>query len=581
MLSTLAVVAVACSAPSGSDHPGRVRHRSQTVKAPEHTGSARPRGDHYRPGVSCWNLADLLEQVVDAVPDREAIVTPERRCTYATFDERANRLAHTLAAVGVGAGDHVALAVRNGNEYLEGMVAAFKLRAVPVNVNTRYTVDELRYLLGDSRPAAVIVEPDLRSRVADALAQLDIAAPIVERGDDYEVRLAGASSHRPAVARSGDDRYVLYTGGTTGDPKGVVWRHEDLLFGALGGGNPGGDPVQTPEELVAVARSGRTRCLPASPFTHGTAHWTALSTLLRGGTVVVDTGPTFDARRLWDRAEQEAASVLVIVGDAFARPLADALAEEPDRWDLGELLVVLSGGAVLSPAVRGELLDRLPWAVVVDGYGTSETGGQGQMPVFHGEPGRPQTRFHVDEDTAVLDDAGRPAPPGSGLVGRLARKGHIPLGYHGDRAATDDTFVELHGQRWAIPGDLARVEADGSITLLGRGASSINSGGEKVFPEEVEKVLKGHPAVFDAVVVGIPDERFGERVAAVVQPRPGTTLDLDALEQHAREHLADYKVPRRVVVVDEVQRRPTGKADLAWARSRALDGPEGPSPHRH
>ena len=255
---------------------------------------------------------------------------------------------------------------------------------------------------------------------------------------------------------------------------------------------------------------------------------------------------------------------------AFARPLADALTREPDRWALDHLLVVLSGGAVLSPAVRDELLGHLPWAVVVDGYGTSETGGQGQMPVWPGQSSATLPRFHVDEHTAVLDDAGRPAPPGSGLVGRLARRGRIPLHYHGDPERSAETFTVLHGQRWAVPGDLARVEADGSITLLGRGTSSINTGGEKVFPGEVEITLKAHPSVFDAVVVGVPDPRFGEIVAAVVAPRAGHHVMAGELDRHCRQHLASFKVPRRLVVVDEVRYRPTGKADLVWARDQLL-----------
>ena len=524
-------------------------------------------GHYRRPAVS-WNLADLFEQVAEAVGEREAIVTASARLSFAALDERSNRLANVLASMGVRAGDHVALVLRNGNEYIEAMLAAFKLRAVPINVNTRYTTDELNYLLADAGPKVVLVEPDLQLKVQSALRHADISAATIARGADYEDRLKAAPASATVTDRSGDDLYILYTGGTTGLPKGVIWRHESLLFGALGGGNPGGDPVSTPGELVEVARKGRSRCLPASPFTHGTAHWTAWSTLLSGGTVVIDTEPTFDAERLWDLAEAERVSILVIVGDAFARPLADALETNQQRWDLGDLLVVLSGGAVLSPSVRGELLAQLPWSVVVDGYGTSETGGQGQMPVFFGEPPKPQTRFHVDEHTVVLDDAGRPAPPGSGLVGRLARRGFIPVGYLGDSAATNDTFVELDGQRWAIPGDMARVEGDGSITLLGRGTSSINSGGEKVFPEEVESILKGHRSVFDAVVVGVAHERFGEQVSAVVQLRAGAELDLAELEQHARTHLADFKVPRRVVVVEELKRRPTGKADLLWARAQ-------------
>lgn len=519
--------------------------------------------------VDSWNLGDLLESVVDAVPEREAVVSDVVRLTYRALDERANRLAHVLSARGVGPDDHVGLLVRNGHEYLEAMVAAFKLRAVPVNLNTRYTTEELRYLLADAGPALVLHEPDLADRLHAAVAP---TAPVqlLALGRDYEEALADAATTRPAVVRSGDDRYLLYTGGTTGRPKGVIWRHEDLLFAALGGGNAGGEPVDAPAEVAEHARRGRIRCLPASPFTHGTAHWMALSTLLAGGTVVVDTGTTFDAGRLWTLAEAEAASLLVIVGDAFALPLADALAAEPDRWDLTELSMILSGGAVLSPSVRTELLGHLPWTLVVDGYGTSETGGHGRMPVWPGQSGATLPRFHVDADTVVLDDGGRPAPPGSGLVGRLARRGRVPLGYHGDPVASAETFVVLDGQRWAIPGDLARVEADGTVTLLGRGTSSINTGGEKVFPEEVEIALKAHPAVFDAVVVGVPDERFGERVAAVVQVRPSASVDLAELESHCRTHLATFKVPRRLVLVDEVVRRPSGKADIVWARDRIL-----------
>ena len=515
--------------------------------------------------MTSWNLADLFEGVADAVGDRLAVVTPTVRLTYAALDERANRLAHVFEQFGVGPGDHVALAMRNSNEYLETMLAAFKVRAVPINVNTRYTVDELRYLLSDAAPAAIVHDADLGDRLASALGESQPRLPSIERGERYESALATGSPDRPVVARSGDDRYLLYTGGTTGRPKGVVWRHEDLLFAALGGGNPGGEPVTHPDQVVEHARLGRTRCLPASPFTHGTAHWTALSTLLHGGTVIIDTAAAFDAAGLLDLADREGATILVIVGDAFARPLADAIAQAPDRWPLDDLLVILSGGAVLSPVVRSALLEHLPWVVVVDGYGTSETGGQGQMPIWAGQAPATMPRFHVDEFTTVLDDAGRPAPLGSGLVGRLARRGRIPLGYHGDPIGSAETFMELHGQRWAIPGDLARIEADGSITLLGRGASSINTGGEKVFPEEVEMVLKAYEGIFDAVVVGIEDNRFGQRVAAVVALRPGTELDLEGARAHCRKHLADFKIPRRIVVVDEVKRRPSGKVDLDWA----------------
>jgi len=524
-------------------------------------------------GVLSWNLGDLFEGVADAVADRYAVISDEARLSFGDLDERANRLARVLVDLDVGPGDHVALVLRNGHEYLEGMLAAFKLRAIPVNVNTRYTTDELHYLLSDAAPRVIIHEPELFERLQAAVSDLATVPSLIARGGSYEGRLAAAVADRPAVERSGDDLYLLYTGGTTGQPKGVIWRHEDLLFSALGGGTAGGEPVTSPEGVTAHALDGRARCLPASPFTHGTAQWTALTTLLSGGTLVLDTGERFDAARLISLAEREEATQLVIVGDAFARPIADALAAEPDRWMLDDLVVILSGGAVLSPAVRDQLLALLPGAVVVDGYGTSETGGQGQMPIWAGQATSPLPRFHVDENTVVLDDGGRPAPPGSGLVGRLARRGRLPIGYHGDPERTAETFTTIDGQRWAIPGDLARVEADGSITLLGRGSSSINSGGEKIFPEEVEIVLKAHPAIFDAVVIGVPDDRFGHRVAAVVQTRGGAPVDRDDLDRHCRVHLAPFKVPRRVVEVAELQRHPSGKADLRWALEQVLDAP--------
>ena len=516
-----------------------------------------------------WNLADLIEAVVDVVGDRQAVVSAGARLSYRQLDDRANGLAHGLAAEGIGVGSHVGLALRNGHPYLETLLAAFKLRAIPVNIDTRYTVDELAYLLGDAAPEVVIHEADVAERLGLAAAAAGVDATLLSVSDQEAMATTGRRT-RPEIARSGNDRYLLYTGGTTGLPKGVLWRHEDLLFSALGGGNPGGEAVHDPAGVAELAKDNRSRYLLASPFAHGTAQWMALSALLSGATVIVDAAPTFAAERLWDLAEAERASVLVIVGDAFARPLVEALDRRPHRWQLDEVLVVLSGGAVLSASTRNDLLAHLPWSVVVDGYGTSETGGQGQMPYWPGQPDASLPRFHVDEDTAVLDDAGRPAPPGSGIVGRLARRGRVPIGYHRDEAASRETFVVLGGQRWAIPGDLARVEGDGSVTLLGRGSSSINTGGEKVFPEEVEIVLKAHPGVFEAVVVGVPDERFGQRVNALVATREGAAVDLEQLDRHCRRRLAPFKVPRRILLVDAIAHRPSGKADLAWAQDQLM-----------
>ena len=517
-----------------------------------------------------FNLADLFEAVADAVPDREMLVCDDLRLTFAGFDERATRLAHALADQGVGTGDHVGLHLHNGNEYLEGMLACFKLRAVPVNVSYRYVADELRYLFADAGLKAVVCEPQFQ-RLLD---ESGVGVPRIERGAEYEAALAGASPGRDFGPRRGDDVYILYTGGTTGMPKGVMWRHEDIFFAAMGGGNPGGPAIAAPQDVVARAEAGFARCLPAPPLMHGAAHWMAWQVMLAGGSLVVARDPRLDPGHVWGLVERERVTFLVIVGDAFARPLVDALEGAAGRWDLSSLTVILSGGAILSPAVKEQLAVALPGVIMVDGYGSSETGGQGQRVAAAGHiPSRPT--FHVGPDTQVLDDEGRPVPPGSDVTGWVARRGHIPLGYYGDAEKTAATFPTYDGVRWAVPGDRAMVEADGSIVVLGRGSVLINTGGEKVYPEEVEAVLKGHPAIWDAVVVGVPDERFGERVAAVVAPREGAEPpSLEDVGAWCRRSLAGYKAPRQLVVVGRVVRSPSGKPDYRWARALAVASAE-------
>lgn len=527
---------------------------------------------------SPFNLADLFEAVAAAVPGREAVVCGPRRLTYAELDGRANRLAHALLDRGVVPGDWIGLDLTNGTEYLEAMLASFKIRAVPANLNYRYTAPELTDVLRDAAAVAVLHDMAFADVVADAAAAAPTVRVTLARGGEYEEALAGAPATAPAISgRSGDDLYVLYTGGTTGPPKGVEWRHEDIFFAALGGGARDGRPAASVAEVATRAAAATPRrTLPASPFMHGTGHWMAFSTLFAGGTVIVGDDAGLDAEALLDLVEREGVGYLVIVGDAFARPLVDTLQASPTR-DVSTLAVILSGGAILSPAVKTALASLLPTTMVVDGFGASETGGQGQMVAAPGADGPP--RFRVNDETAVLDDDLRPMAPGSGAVGRLARRGRIPLGYHGDPEKTAATFPTVDGVRWAVPGDLATVEEDGTIVVFGRGSVSINTGGEKVHPEEVEAVLKAHPAVFDAVVVGVPDERWGERVAAVVQlregqPRPGD----DDLALHCRHRLAGYKIPRSVVVVDTVARQPSGKPDYPWAKATAAAGRHGPRP---
>jgi acyl-CoA synthetase (AMP-forming)/AMP-acid ligase II len=527
-----------------------------------------------------FNLADLWETVVDAVPDREALVCGDRRLTYAAADERINCLAHALAARGVKAGDHVGLYLYNGTEYLEGMLAAYKLRAVPVNVNYRYVEAELRYLLDDSDATAVIFHrgfaPKLTA-IRDELPDLHVYVSVEDGSGadlgplgalDYETALAGSAPGRDFPARSGDDLYILYTGGTTGMPKGVMWRHEDIFFGAFGGGGLG-NPITRPEEIAERARNGTTRCLPACPFMHGTAHWMAFLTLYTGGTVIISADRSMDPVRVWMLVAAERVNFLVIVGDAMGRPLVEALDSLPPDVDVSGLAMLLSGGAILSPSVKQELTKRLPGTLVIDGFGSSEAGGQGQMVVSgDGEPSS-VPRFAVDDQTTVLTDDLEPAAVG--VVGKMARSGRIPLGYYHDPVKSAATFPVVDGVRWSVPGDHARREADGTISVLGRGSVSISSGGEKVYPEEVEGALKAHPDVFDAVVVGVPDERWGERVVAVVEPREGRQVTLDEIVAEARQHVAGYKVPRQLVLVDHVERSPSGKPDYRWAKRVATE----------
>jgi len=377
--------------------------------------------------------------------------------------------------------------------------------------------------------------------------------------------LAASTSGRGFPSRSADDLYCVYTGGTTGMPKGVLWRHEDIFFAAMGGGDPLslGNGITAPEQLPdRVLRPGIV-ALAIPPFMHASGHWLAFSNMFGGGTVVTLPHGTFDPTAVWQTVAAEGVNAIVLVGDAMARPLLDALAADPDRYDLSSLLAVGSGGAVLSPSTKQRLAELLPGRIVADLFGSSETGQVGGEQL-EGDPfGAP--RLRVNDRTDVLDDSLRPVTPGSGVVGRLARSGHVPLAYLGDPEKTAATFVESEGRRWSLPGDMATVGEDGVITVLGRGSLSINTGGEKVFPDEVEAVVKGHPDVVDAIVVGIPDERFGQQVCAVVALVPGRSLDLAALREFCRGTLTGYKIPRQVVVADAIVRSPSGKPDYPWA----------------
>jgi acyl-CoA synthetase (AMP-forming)/AMP-acid ligase II len=518
-----------------------------------------------------YNLGDLLELVAGAVPDRLCIVAGEQRRTFRQFDERTNQVARALLGLGLEPGAKVAMYSWNRVEWPEVFFGAFKARVVPINVNYRYVADELRYLLDNSDSEVLVFERSFAPVVAEILPDLPKVRTTIVLEDDSDADAGDARRWDDVVGaqdasaignqRSDDDLYVLYTGGTTGMPKGVMWRHEDIFFAAL---SSAVGEISSPEEIT-------TRSLPEefarpsliiAPLMHGAAQWGMCNMLFAGAGVALYTERGLDPDAVWDLVERERCMGLTLVGDAMARPLADALAASDRERDLSGFFRIGSGGGVFSPAVQAALKEQIPHVQVADSYGASEMGAGGTS----AEGGA--RRFHVSPELNVLDERLEPVEPGE--IGHLARTGHIPLGYHKDEAKTAATFpVDAHGVRWSVPGDLATVDADGVVTLLGRGSQCINTGGEKVYPEEVEEALKAHPAIYDALVVGVPDERWGERVVAVVEPRGDERPSLEEVTEHCRRTLAGYKVPRALTFVDAVQRSPAGKADYRWAKDRA------------
>ncbi|HMJ77159.1 MAG TPA: acyl-CoA synthetase [Iamia sp.] len=550
-----------------------------------------------------FNIADLFERTVDAVGGRTALIVGDDRLTFAEVDERSNRLAHHLAAQGIGVGDHVGIHGQNSTEWMVAMIAAFKLRAVPVNINFRYVEDELAYLFDNADLVALVHDVAYAPRVALVAPRIEhlrhfVAMPGPPDAESatvaedpgvqialealgsvpFAAALAAGSPDRDFGERSADDHYVLYTGGTTGMPKGVVWRHEDVFY-ALGGGVDAYTQERVTSETQLAEKAAATETplvsLSTPPLMHGAAQWSTLRFWFEGNTVVFL--PRFDPHGVWETIERVGVNTVMITGDAMARPMIEALEEDPARYDLSSLFVFASSAAVFSPTVKDRYLELLPDVMLLDAIGSSESGHNGMIALQKGatamKGGGPTVT--PGRDAVVLDDDLRFVEPGSGVIGRVARGGNIPLGYYKDEAKTAATFViAADGLRYVIPGDYATVEADGNITLLGRGSVCINSGGEKIFPEEVEAALKAHPEVYDVVVVGVPDERWGSTVAAVVQPRhadaPPTLDDLDA---HCRARLAGYKVPRQLHLVAEVLRSPAGKPDYPWAQQLAAGEP--------
>lgn len=529
------------------------------------------------------NIADLTEHAIDAVPDRVALICGDGQLTYAQLEEQANRLAHYLMDQGVQKDDKVGLYCRNRNEIVIAGLACVKAGAILVNVNFRYVEGELRYLFDNSDMVALVHERQYSDRVANVLPDTPnvktivvvddgsaVSADTFQRygGVEFEAALAQGAPERDFAPRSADDIYLLYTGGTTGFPKGVMWRHEDIYRVLLGGIDfATGEYVADEYDHAKQAKENPPMVrYPIPPMIHGATQSATWMALFGGGTVVL--APEFDPVEVWRTCEKHKVNLLFFTGDAMARPLVDALTAPDADYDLSNLFLLASTAALFSPSLKDQLLELLPNRIITDSIGSSETGFGGSSVVTKGQTHTGGPRVTIDKNVVVLDDDGNEVKPGSGVRGMIAKRGHIPLGYYKDEKKTAETFRTINGVRYAIPGDYATVEEDGTVTMLGRGSQSINTGGEKVYPEEVEGALKGHPDVFDALVVGAPDERYGQCVAAVVARRPGTNPTLAELDAFARTEIAGYKVPRKIWWVDEIQRTPAGKPDYRWAKAQ-------------
>ena len=544
-----------------------------------------------------FNLAQVHEAIAEAIPDRECIVFRDRRLTWKDVTERTRRLANTLGAAGLGARpngrdgleghesheDHLAIYLYNGNEYLEAMVGAFKARLGPVNVNYRYVAEELRYLLDNSQAKAIVYHSQFAPTLAEVLPQLPELKLLLQVDDEsgnellpgaqwYEEALAAASPERPACADSwsSDDLYILYTGGTTGMPKGVLWRQHDIFLSVMGGAVAGA-PHESLESVVEAAKGGAMRVMPAAPFMHGAGHWIAFLAMNGGNTVFIQSEVRrLDPKDVLSIIEREKITFLQIVGDAFARPILDEM--ETGSYDTSSLFIILSGGAALNSTLKERFLKVVPQAMILDGMGSSEGGGQMTQVVTAGSEVSTGTFTPAPGTCIVSEDLTRLLPLGSEEVGWVAKQGNVPLGYFGDAEKSAKTFPVIDGVRYSVPGDRGRQREDGTVEMMGRDSVTINSGGEKIFAEEVEAALGHHDAIYDAVVCGRPSEQWGNEVVAIVQLRegiePGADIEQSLLDECAK-HIARYKFPKEFIFVDTVVRSPSGKADYRWAKEIA------------
>lgn len=542
-----------------------------------------------------FDLSTVFRTVAQTVPDKEVLIWRDQRLTYAAMDARIDGVAHYLASQGLGCQterselsghqsgqDHIGLYLRNGNAYLEAMVGAHRARLAPFNVNYRYVEEELLYLLGDANARALVYAAEFAPQVQSILGRLPNLKVLIQVADDsgnellpdavdYESIIGTAAPFGGMPTPSGDDLYILYTGGTTGMPKGVLWRQHDIFMSAMGGRPfPAGEQLHSYEQLAEQVRTqaGFRSLLLIPPLMHGAAQWGAFNTITTGGWIAIpDDVARFDADAILRLAERERVLSIPVVGDAMARPLVDQI--EKGNYDLSGLMALTNGGAPLSPTVRDRLLTVLPNLMILDAVGASESGAQMTMVATKGAATRAATFAPLADTTVVATDFSRVLTAGDG-DGWLARREFVPLGYLGDAEKTALTFPTIDGVRWSIPGDKARFLADGQIELLGRDSVTINSGGEKIFAEEVERAVASHPSVFDVVVTGRPSERWGNEVVAIVQFSENRSATDEELAEACRAHIADYKVPKLFVRTEKVVRSPAGKADYRWAKAIAI-----------
>ena len=531
--------------------------------------------------MTAWNFATTWEIAADNLGDAPALAQGDRTVSWAEFDRRADGVARTLLDAGARQQDKVAQYLYNCPEYLEAMFACFKAGLVPVNTNYRYADDELVYLWDNADAVAVVFHGTFTERIEGIRQRLskvatwlwvdDGSGPCPAWATPYEDAAATATERVvPPWGRGDDDLLFMYTGGTTGMPKGVMWRQDSMMRAVTGATNPVYRDDPDYEGLRSQITAPGLKMIPGCPLMHGTGQFTSLLTLSTGGCVVTLTNRHFDVTELLNTITDQGINMVVIVGDAFAKPMVAALDAEPDRGNLSSVLAMTSSGVMWSQETKAALLRHNPTMMLIDAFSSSEAIGLGQsVSTAGGEAGT--AKFVLGETSRVITDDGRDVAPGSGEIGRVAVKGFTPIGYYKDPEKSAATFVRIEGETYSIPGDYATVEADGTLTLLGRGSVCINTGGEKVFPEEVEETLKLHDAVHDSVVVGLPDDKFGEAITAVVELQPGGAADEDELIEHVKGKLASFKAPKRVVTIDTIGRAPNGKVDYKRMKRYAAD----------